>query len=395
MARTASKRFAISWRLTRSQYYLLLLASFLFPVFATTFFALSGNEGILWIAFLSALVGGYLAWCLVRKWESRMRRSVDELVQKKCNIVGQLPDIYEMQRGYEHQIDLLQSSVAKSKAQVNELHLEMDQKLSEMRLAYLEFEDLRKEYHRLEEEYRLFKHETQEREEQKEGVLAEYQRTIQEQRGILQKRQEYVAQLEGRVRDLTYEIRSLLQLEEPTSSTVPPIDLGDREEMQQYYLGNETPLFDLDLQLERYVEVAESFTGADHLGYMDGREPRFLDSSNSYAIDLRRLFDALRDETVGILFLFSMSEKKILFANNYVKSLLGCSPEKFVKDFPHLVKAGLRIWKEAIVKIKETGTKRVQLILLDKSGKEVRAECEMKLITKGPFINHVMGMITV
>lgn len=389
MAKIESKKLANV--ASRNQFYIFLLSSFLLPFLLLTFFALSQNEGILWVALFLACMGGYFAFLFLKKWEHKMRLSVEHLVKKKCDLVGELPDIEEMQKGYEHQINLLQSSIVKCKAEVNELNLEMDTKLSEIRLAYLEFEDLRKEYHRLEEEYRHFKQEVREKETQKEAVLSEYQLTIQEQRGIIEKKQRYILQLENRIKDLMYEIRSLLQLDPPVAETLPPIDLSNKEEVHNYYLGDSTSLFDLDLQLERYVELAESFTGATHLG---GKEPRFLDNSNSYTIDLRRLFDALRDEMTGIIFLFSMSEKKILFANNCVKNLLGYSSEKFVKDFPHLVKAGLRIWQEALQQIHKTGTKRVQMIFLDRGGNEVRLECEMKLITKGPFMHHVMGLIT-
>ena len=62
-------------------------------------------------------------------------------------------EMEEARRGYEHQIDLLHSSVVKSKEEVKQLNLEMDKRFGEMRTAYFEFEDLRKEYHRLEDDY--------------------------------------------------------------------------------------------------------------------------------------------------------------------------------------------------------------------------------------------------
>ena len=90
----------------------------------------------------------------------------------------------------------------------------MDKKLEQMRLAYLEFEDLRQEYRCLEE--RLNNPNLRgKRNWDKESLISEYQRTIAEQRAILEKKQRHIAQLEAKVRDQLFEIRSLLQLEVP------------------------------------------------------------------------------------------------------------------------------------------------------------------------------------
>ncbi len=392
MAEVGFRKFSVRLRLSRNHFFLLLFSSFLLPLFVTSGAALLHPEVVLWVAFLSSSLCGCCLFFLLKQWERRMRASVEQLVKKKCNLVGQLPDVAEWQRGYEHQIDLLQSSVVKSRAQVNALNLEMENKLVEMRRAYLEFEDLRRDSRRLEEEHRLFKRETEEQFGQKETMLGEYQRTIQEQRAIIEKKQTYVTQLESKVRDLMYEIRVLLQLEESVTNALPPMDMLNREEVHEYYLGNQMPSFDIDLQLSRYVDKAEQFTGAEHLGYLNGKGPRFWNGSQSYAIDLRRLFDLLREETTGVIIFYSPTEKKILFANNYVKTLLGYSPEKFVNDFPLIVKAGYRLWQEALEKIEST--KRLPLILVTKKGEELKLKCEMRVVIKGPFAGHVMGLIS-
>jgi len=380
----------ISLRFSRNQFFVILLFCFLFPVMVTGYFALVRPEALFWIASLTSLIGGYLGFLLLKYWERRMRRAVEALVEKKSR-GAPIRNWDEIERNYQSQIDLLQTSLTESHSEVNELKLEMDRKLSEMHHAYLEFEDLRREYRRIDEEYQLFKKESEEKFEKRQAMLAEYQTTIFEQRGIIEKKQLYVSQLEGKVRDLMYEIRSLLQLDEPITDALPPIDMLNREEVEDYYLGNQMPSFDVDLQLSRYVDMAERFTGAEHLGYLNGKGPRFLDSQ-SYAIDLRRLFDMLRDEATGIIFFYSMTEKKILFANNYVKTLLGYSSEKFASDFPLVVKAGYQIWREALERIEST--KRMPLILLNRKGEELKLECQMKVITKGPFVGQVIGMIT-
>lgn len=350
MSEVGSRKISLRLSLSRGLLLSLIAASFLVT-------ALAHN---LYVALACALCG----FLLIRIFEQKMQKSVERLVRKKCELLEQSPPM---------------------QLEIKKLKIEMERKSEEIRHAYLEFEDLRREYQRLGEEFRLFKHEKGEQFEQKESVLSEYNRTIQEQRIIIEKKQRYVVQLETKVRDQMYEIRSLLQLEEPITTALPPVDMLNREEVHDYYLGNQMPSFDLDLELSRVVDRAELFTGADHLG------SRFLRSASSLSIDLRRLFDSLRDETAGIIFFYSVSEKKILFANNYVKTLLGYSPEKFVNDFPSLVKAGLLIWKEALEKIQKT--KRMPLVLVSRAGEERKLECEMKLIEKGPFAGNVMGMI--
>ena len=350
MSEVGSSKVAFRWVFSRR---------FLFSLIALSFLLSALLDRVIFSLFAAAL-----GLALVRLFEWKMQRSVERLLRKKSEMIEKSPPVQR---------------------EIQALKNEIEKKIEEMRLAYLEFEDLKREYKRLQEEFALFRREKKEEVSQKKTLLSEYRQTIQEQREIIEKKQRYVVQLEAKVHDLMYEIRSLLQLEEPISTALPPIDMLNQEEVHDYYLGNQMPSFDLDMELSRIVDRAEQFTGADHLG------SRFLRNASSLSIDLRRLFDQLRDEKTGILFFYSTSEKKILFANNYVKTLLGYSPEKFVNDFPSLVRAGHLIWNEALETIKKT--KRMPLVLVSKAGEERKLECEMKLIEKGPFAGNVMGMI--
>lgn len=350
MAEMEARSHRFYLRISRSLFFTLILFSLVAGAFLPSI--------------LLRLTLAALALLFVLGFEHKMRLCVEHLVQKKC---AQL--VKEPLNNKEFQI----------------LQLQIEKKQEEMRQAYLEFEDLRQEYHRLEEEYRLFKKEKADENSRREKVVGEYKTTIFEQRAVIEKKQVYITELENRVRDLMYEMRCLLQLEEPVSTALPPIDMLNREEVHDYYMGSRLPTFDLDMELSRIVDLAEAFTGANHLG------SRFLKSASSLSIDLRRLFDLLKDETSGILFFYSVSQKRMLFANNYVKILLGFSPDKFVNDFPSLVIAGLRILNEAFTKLQ--GSKRLSLVLATKSGEEKKVDCEIKLIQKGPFAGNIIGMI--
>lgn len=321
-----------------------------------------------------------------------MRRSVAALVKSKTrhfnqpievspfqgNVERLEKELAEVKRSYEHQIDLLHSSMGKSKQEVHQLNLEMDRKLEEMRAAYLEFEDLRVEYGRLKEEhFNLLKEATEEL-SKKDSLINEYQRTISEQRMIIEKKQRYIAKLEGKVRDLMYEIRSLLQLEEP------PRHLEEDLPTQ--------PLYDLSFQLHQLIEKAESLTGMDHLSV--GKSPRFL-SSESYAIDQRPLFDRFGDEASGIIFIYSSVDERFLFVNNHVKTVLGWSPEKFGKEFHRLVLSGFAEWKSALSKLPLARESELPLVIEDRMGKQRTFHCSMGMISKGPFGNHVIGLLKI
>ncbi|MCC5831625.1 MAG: hypothetical protein JJU12_01085 [Chlamydiales bacterium] len=376
--------------LSRNHFYLFLFGCLILPTLAVTCYA-AEIRGIFFVALLSLTLSLCGAWYLLKVWELKMQRSVSKIVNLRLART-QIPpvidetfalraELAEARRGYEHQIDLLQSSVAKSKEEVRRLNLDMDKKIEEMRIAYLEFEDLRKEYHRLEEDYTKSLEEKQKEVKHKESLNNEYQRTISEQRMILEKKQRYITKLEGKVHDLMYEIRSLLQLEEP--SDPPPAYLPPSH-------SSVTP-YDLSLQLQRFIEKAEEQMGMDHLG---GKSPRFLDPSGSYAVDRRRLFDSLRDETVGIVFVLSISENKFLFVNQHVKALLGWSPEKFMKEFPRLVVSGYQEWKEGLKNIGPARECQTRIEIQGKTGERREFSCVMGVVSRGPFINHIMGILT-
>jgi hypothetical protein len=391
--------------------FLSLLPSLLFPsvvllLYTRNHFPQSEFSTFFLIGCLSLSLGAVFSWYVLHRWwleiekkvihelkEEKTGESYATLLESRDRMAEQLA---AAQLGYEHQIDLLQSSAAKSKQEVLELTVEMDQKLDEVRHAYLEFEDMRKEYARLEEEFTLYRTEEQKKEQHQQVVLRDYQKTIQEQRAILKKKQGYVEQLEAKVKELMYEIRSLLQIGESSSSSLAPIQISDPQEMTAYYLGKKNQvLYDLEAHLDHYIQVAETFTGAEHLGYLTGTGPRFIDSSmNCYAIDQRRLFDTFKEESEVILIVYSLFEKKILFTNPYVKSISGWSGEKFSQDFTKLLSLeGLKIWDEAIKALAEREGVKTAFNLMPKEGKEISMTCGIKKVQKGPFQNLAIGLM--
>jgi hypothetical protein len=390
--------------LNRKTFYIGLLSSALLPhIFSEP----------KWSTFILLSCGIIMGGLLITIWEKKMQGSVAALVKIKCQttfgeqsskalqyeaqIARLNAALEESRREYEHQIDLLQTSASKAKERVEELNIGMDRKLEEVRHAYLEYEDVRKEYRRLQDDLQKMQIESEEQLRNKETLLHEYQHTIQEQRTIIEKKQRYIFKLEEKVRDLMYEIRSLLQLE--NSSQVGHsafIETPEqKEELSKYYLPatpkNSVATFDLSLQLQKYIETAENFTGAEHLGFVGGKAPRF--SYDGYAIDLRRLFDAYRDERGVIIFIYSQIEERLLFVNNHIKSVLEISPERFVKELQEIM-IGSREWQSTLASM--TSAKKEEKMLIacrSKQGQEIAMHSQMGLISKGPFVDHVIGLL--
>jgi len=363
----------------RTYIHVALFACLLLPLlFLASFGAKRGAQEIFLIAAAYACLGAAGIWFFLRLWEKQIQKSAAQLAQAKAEKIKESPS--------EDKIEIQQL-----RDEVFQLNQGMDQKREEMRAAYLEFEDLRKEHRNLEEEVARQNEDFKKEIEQKESLLNEYQKTIAEQRTILGKRQLQISKLEAKVRDLMQEIRGLLQLDMKSSG----LDVSEQAMLDAFLSVSPslTP-YDLSVQLHRSIEKTEGIMGVDHLGYVGGKSPRFLDLSlESYTVDKRRLFECFKDETVGIIFIYSPAEKKFLFVNQLTKTLLGLSSEKFIKDFPHLVVQGYHEWETALIKAKSQKECFSRLAILDKAGQTKAFECHMGKISKGPFIHHILGIL--
>src|SRR5439155_288223 len=117
---------------TRKAIYLGLLACLLVPVFLVAGFGLMmGAKGIVVISLLSASMGTIAGWFLMTLWERKMQRSVAQIVQARLEKTLSAPQTEK----FDAEIQRLMDELEKAK-------MDMDKKLEEMRIAYLEYEDL-------------------------------------------------------------------------------------------------------------------------------------------------------------------------------------------------------------------------------------------------------------
>lgn len=258
------------------------------------------------------------------------------------------------------------------------------------------------------EDYKLF---SEEQLRQKHLQLSSLQQMIEDQRAEMEKRQDQIVQLDTKVHDLSYEIKTLLYLHEDDT---PSLALSTHKEEKTTYTireqitdykyspingdssvdpSNETPVkfeFAQNL-LKKCISSAQKLTGSN---YYSNESSRYREYSTSYfAIDQRRLYDNLKSETGAIIIVYSQKENKLLFVNNVCKDILGWSPEKFVADFPSIIQEGMQDWKKALHTLSTLSESHVRLLMKTKNGQEILVNCQLGVIPTGLFRLNVIGVI--
>lgn len=318
-----------------------------------------------------------------------------------------------------------------------ELKLEMIRELDEMQLYLKQIQDEKEklslelekkefDFQKIEEEsrqaqfkaqqitqdfadYKLF---SEEQLKQKQLQLTCLQQMIDDQRTEMEKRQDQIHQLDTKVHDLSYEIKTLLYLHEeesvPNSSSQLFKDEEEKLLFQNFDL-KETPFFAhkekpslseevmISSQLEaiyllkKCINIAQKLTGSNYYGNEVSRYRDF--SSSHYAIDQRRLFDSLRNETSGIIVVYSQKEDRLVFVNSCIKTLLGWSPEKVSADFTTIFQEGLNEWKKALNNLTTQSEVQSHLLAKTRNGQEVLLNCHLGTIANGLFRNYIIGVL--
>lgn len=272
----------------------------------------------------------------------------------------------------------------------HELQRHFDQQTEELRTMQDEMERYRKLWEDLDNERTVFKESLEEQLVEKNRLLLEYEETNaslkQDLEKVLQKNEE----LEIKVNDLNYEIKTLLQLseldeslkeEEPFEALDPsPVYKTPEVEPAQPVKMIRNPE-EASMQLKRCLDIAQKITGASHYQHLEGRYQNF--PTNNAALDLRHLFDNLRSEHGASILFYSHKDHKLLFANNQIKNLLGWSPEKVIQDFSELIVEGGEDWKEAIRQSKNQGP--LSLMMKTKSGEILEIKALIGIIPSGVF----------
>ncbi|MGK0181647.1 MAG: hypothetical protein ACI9YB_000937 [Halioglobus sp.] len=398
---------------------------------------------------LLSLVGCTFLFYIAGRWEEAMKQKVSILVETKLKklLAEELPSkeyassdaihtdeptpqnsaaaplealISEHKSAQEtiHSLNLLllnkDQTITEIEKEIEQKNQDIFHKTQEIQETHQEIENLRAGIEKREEEFHNYQLSMQDQLSQKDKLLSEYQETISEQSALLEKRHKTIHKLENKVRDLNYEVKTLLQLgsvptpqehveETEESSNHPLMEVFDSNEFKSSNIDHlyqpmsvssnkeiHTP-YDAAVRLQRCLETAQRLRGINNLG---GSSPRFSNVSlDHYAIDLRRLFDSFRNENSCTILIYSQSKDKLLFVNNHVKSSLGWSPEKFVKDFHNLVHKGAGEWKTSIDKLNHAPESQARLMIQSKNGEDKLIHCHLGIIQSGIFKNHVIGIL--
>jgi PAS domain-containing protein len=292
--------------------------------------------------------------------------------------------------------------------------LELEQQQQDNQLLQLKVEQVTQDF----ADYKLF---SEEQLKQKQIQLSSLQQMLEEQRSEMEKRQEQIQQLDGKVHDLSYEIKTLLYLHEDEISSsksstsakaevsaapLPvfsspssvietlerPLALAeDHPDVQHDKI--ESPVhtsIEAAKLLKHCIQVAEKLTGANYHHNESSRYREFR--SSYYAIDQRRLFDSFRHETYALIVVYSQKEQKIVFANNEAKTILGWSPEKLIADFSALIQGGMQEWKRAINLLATANESQARFLAKARNGQEILLNCHLGVIPTGLFRNYVIGV---
>lgn len=263
-------------------------------------------------------------------------------------------------------------------------------------------------------DYKLF---SEEQLKQKHLQLTAFQQLIEDQRTEMEKRQDQIYQLDTKVHDLSYEIKTLLYLNEEESIPAkmpgafkevegahsllkgslheaqeqsPSASHASQQDVHAFENPVRTPV-EASALLRKCINMAQKLTGVNYHGNESSRYREF--SSPLYAIDQRRLFDNLRGEAGAVILVYSQKENKLLFVNNESKTLLGWSPEKFVADFSSIVHEGINDWRKALSMLASASDSQARLLAKTKQGQEMVLNCQLGVIPTGLFRNYVIGIL--
>lgn len=411
----------------------IILVLYLLPLVLITGYGTSqASPDIFWeilsIGLLAASLGSLAFYTLLYSWEKTLPKMTPD-DPSLTPIEEPLPiEITELTEPATDLSELLQEEIVQLKNEQQNLHTKLQEALETIS-SHLEeinyrnevIQQLTQERNKFQHEaenllqdFQAYKHISEQTLETEKTHSVEYQETISEQRSIIEQKQQQIEQLDHKIRDLTYEIKTLLQLAdmEHHTTSMPTHEKTDSSRGFSVHKNAKNFLVDLNqevseepeisnpkicssedakIQLKRCIDIAQKITGSHHFG---AQKSRFGDLYlDNYALDLRRLCDNLRSENSGTILVYSPKDNKLLFTNNQIKDLLGWSPEKFVQDFDNIIQGGMYEWKSSISHMNTMSQTQSRLVMKAKTGQDKLIHCQLGLIPTGVFRNNIVGIL--
>lgn len=406
--------------LTKSKDILLSIIFFIYflPIlFLALYASYQGNSDMSWLVLSGGLVISFLgSGILFSFFASRERTKdhpkttqteVDTSDQKIVDFPLQMPSEFIVNNcSTDERIRNLEKLLEEKQKELLRAEAEISQKDEEILSSKNEIQKSQKNTDTILHDFSHYKNTIQQQLEQSTQIIDTSQQTIAEQRRIIEKKQLHIDQLETKVRDLTYEIKTLLQLAEIVNQ--PSVDhmtstehLNSDGAAAQQLEFNLTPTNaskienqnpeNVSDQLKRCIDIAQKITGGAH--YRTG-SLRFRElAGDNYTLDLRRLFEGLRLENHGLVLFYSQKENKLLFASNQVKKFLGWNTDKFLQNFFQVIEPGVDAWKNGISQLAFKNQAHVDINMKNRTGQEIPMHGVLGMVPTGIFRNHIMAVL--
>jgi PAS domain-containing protein len=340
-----------------------------------------------------SLSGSVVLWLFIKKLEQLIQKKYEDKIEPPkadeqhppVNLVEEtkIKSLETALDDYEKQLSDLNEDRENKKCELAALSEENRKQRQTIEGQRKQAEDLKNEMHRQSMEH--------------QNLFNAQQSTIAEQREAIQSKQQLIAQLESKVRDLSYEIKTILQIAEAppepnNSAIVSKTTLLKKEpRADSSSSNNQIQSFEeASILLKRCLDETQKITSTPYFA----KNQRFKDLPiENYTLDLRRLFDHFQNESEGIVFIFSPKDDKMLFINDQITRLTGIEPEKFLKTFPEIIQGCRKDWELAIDQLSLKNDSKITFPIKMRASQEIQLHCVIKIIPAGIFRNHVLGVL--
>lgn len=218
--------------------------------------------------------------------------------------------IINKERKTEDQLAYIQNNLIRIQNENHNLKIKLHQTNEDFQKREIIIKFLRKEIKDSQNNYQNHIEDLKKDYENSKVLCKEYQKTIQEQREIINQKSSYSVKLENKIKDLIFEIRNLLHLED-----------RDKNHISSHQVKGKCSTIQ---KLNLLTEKAENLASDQIKDFIT--KSSFSVPPNRYSLEFREFFDKLRNETSFILFIYSLKEKNFVFTNGMFKQWIGLSP---------------------------------------------------------------------